>query len=207
MKVKNFKDTLFWYSRNALQYSESIESRHSPDQLDQFASYLKKNSLVLDAGCAAGRDSAQLANRGLRVVGLDISDKLLDIAKKNHPNLNFVKGDFRKLPFGDEHFDGIWAHASLVHFDKVSDIKKSLSEFYRVLKKGGIIHVFVKKMTGKKFASVTDNLSEGERFFQYFTTPEMQKLFRSSKLKVILADERNDNAGRELKWLLFLAKK
>ena len=56
---------------------------------DKFVSFLKYNSLVLDVGCGAGVKSNYLINKGLKIVGLDFSEKMIEIAKREVPKVGF----------------------------------------------------------------------------------------------------------------------
>jgi len=216
MIVKNAKDTIEWYNKNAVAYSQAANahsSAHGQEQIDQFVNLLPKNTLVLDVGCGSGRDTNILIKNGLRAIGIDLSSGLIEVARKTFPTLEFIEGDMTSLPFEDTRFEGIWAHASLLHLETVEDVKKALSEFCRVLKQNGVLHVMVKAQTGKeKTAIVTDSLSKHDRFFQYFTKPEMESLLSGSGFETILLEQyketdRNPQGRPEVEWILALAKK
>src|SRR3954463_6999768 len=57
---------------------------------------------VLDLGCGTGDLTAQLAERGARVIGLDASVEMVDEARRKHPTLDFVVGDGQELPYDQE---------------------------------------------------------------------------------------------------------
>jgi SAM-dependent methyltransferase len=60
---------------------------------------------VLDVGCGPGRHALALARRGIEVVGVDISERFLAVARRDAPPLaSFVRHDARSLPF-DAEFD------------------------------------------------------------------------------------------------------
>lgn len=208
MKVQGFKDTIAWYNKNADRYSKSVQNLPSAG-IDEFVNKLPEGAKVLDAGCASGRDSQRLFDKGIEVVGIDLSSSQIDLAKKTYPGISFIEGDFLSLPFGDGSFEGVWAHASLLHFENVVDVQKALKEFSRVLKKGGILHVFVKeKTTENKFEIVTDSLSNHDRFFQYFSKDEIEGYIIESGFDVVKTERQIDAAGRkEVSWLLFLGQK
>jgi SAM-dependent methyltransferase len=72
---------------------------------------LKPGMRVLDVGCGPGRHSLELARRGCRVVGLDISQSFLDVGTQQAEaeglsNVSFVRGDARALTFVEE-FDAV----------------------------------------------------------------------------------------------------
>lgn len=208
MKIKGFQDTIEWYNKNANKYSQSIKNLPSSG-LEAFVNKLPIGSTVLDAGCASGRDSRRLADKNLKVIGLDISPELIEIAKAGNPDIDFVEGNFLALPFENGIFNGIWAHASLLHLEEISEVKKTLTEFNRVLKKGGVLHVYVKaQLTDKKTDIVTDKLSGHDRFFQYFTKQELEKYLTETGFLALSIEEQSDPAGRlDVTWLLCLAQK
>jgi SAM-dependent methyltransferase len=64
---------------------------------------LKPGMRVLDVGCGPGRHAHALAARGLEVVGVDISQRFVDLANENAPpGATFRRGDARALPFERE---------------------------------------------------------------------------------------------------------
>jgi ubiquinone/menaquinone biosynthesis C-methylase UbiE len=212
VKIKGFQDTINWYNQNAAEYSKSNLDYISLDLLKEFSDLISFKR-VLDAGCAAGRDSQILSENGFEVTGIDISSEFIKIAKKNNPNITFIEGNFLDLPFENNSFGGVWAHASLVHLETVGDVKKSLSEFYRVLKDNGIIHILVKaKLNDKKFAVVSDKLSKHDRFFQYFTSQEVEDLtkqagFKKIKLEQYKEIDKNPKGRNDVEWIYYLGKK
>ncbi len=84
---------------------------------------------IFDAGCGTGNLSRLLGDRGAEVVGVDISEGLIEIAKSRNSenkNLRFFAGDMNEPSFG--YFDYIIAMDSLIHYNAV-DMVKSLSKF------------------------------------------------------------------------------
>jgi ubiquinone/menaquinone biosynthesis C-methylase UbiE len=70
---------------------------------------------VLEVACGTGRFTVMLAERGADVVGMDISEAMLEQGrKKSHAagledSLEFMQGDAGRLPFPDDHFDSVFA--------------------------------------------------------------------------------------------------
>jgi len=60
--------------------------------------YIKKGDYVLDLGCGNGRLYPLVAQKGANYLGLDTSHRLLEEAKKNHPQAEFEIGDILNLP-------------------------------------------------------------------------------------------------------------
>jgi ubiquinone/menaquinone biosynthesis C-methylase UbiE len=168
MKVTGFQDTIAWYNNNAKQYAQAVSEHGSIKDINQFAKLLPKKATILDAGCAAGRDTNRLSQKGLQVTGLDLSSGLITLARKTFPTITFIEGNMLSLPFPDNTFDGVWACASLLHLETVADVTKALREFHRVMKQNGIVYVSVKTQIGDaKTEVVNDSLSQHDRFFQF----------------------------------------
>jgi len=79
------------------------------DDLLSFARLVGKGAKVLDLGCASGYQSKLLRDQGLNVVGLDLSPRMIVVAKKRVTNVDFVVGDMTNLTFKFATFNGVYA--------------------------------------------------------------------------------------------------
>ena len=136
-------ETIRHYNENAENYN-----RHVSDPNDSiFHAYYEKPAIraelpdltgleVISIGCGSGVDTRWLKDHGAKkVVGIDISEGLLAIAKKNHSDIEFHEMDMEKLDFPDESFD--LAYSSLaIHY--VDDWTQPLKEARRVLRPDGL---------------------------------------------------------------------
>ena len=101
------------------------------------ATGLKPGGSALDVACGSGKLTAVLAGiagpHG-RAVGLDFSPQMLEIARHDHPGIEFLEGDALNLPFNDATFD-----SSTIAFGlrNLSDPVRGLREMLRVVKPGG----------------------------------------------------------------------
>ncbi|MFD1511871.1 class I SAM-dependent methyltransferase [Halomarina rubra] len=92
---------------------------------------------VLEIACGTGRFTVMLAERGADIVGLDISEEMLQQGREKaktagvSDHLQFMRGDAARLPFPDDHFDAVFA----MRFFHLADTPASfLSEMCRVSK-------------------------------------------------------------------------
>jgi len=111
---------------------------------------LRPGGFALDVACGSGKLTAELAKiagDAGRVVGLDFSPQMLDVARRNHPRLEFMQGDAVSLPFDDASFD-----ASSIAFGlrNLADPIRGLREMLRVVKPGGraVVLEFVRPPRG-----------------------------------------------------------
>jgi len=98
---------------------------------------------VLDLACGHGRHAVELARRGLRVTGLDISEPSLAIARERAAEqsveLELLAGDMRELPWRDE-FDAVlnlWT--AFGYFADEADDARVLAAVARALRAGGAL--------------------------------------------------------------------
>jgi len=209
MEINGFKDTIRWYDDNADAYAENAKKVSFEQSIEAFLSRLPAHPRVLEAGCGTGRDARVFRAKGAEVTGVDISEGLIAVARKENPDISFVSSSFLSLPFGDASFDGVWSHASLVHLETVEEVRQALAEFYRVTKPGGFLYVYVKQQQGEeKTAIVSDSLSNHDRFFRYYTPGEMAGLLAEAGFTVGEPEFSDDPHGRtEVKWIQFTVQK
>ncbi len=98
------------------------------------------HSKVLEVGCASGILTEHLASTCRTAVGVDYSAKMIEVAKFNHSEIDFLVANVLDLPFADNFFDNVIA-ASVLNI--VEDKVKAVSEIFRTCKKGGVVSVLV----------------------------------------------------------------
>ena len=136
--------TIRWYQENASSYAQHVRS---PESSIYHAYYEKpamsallpdlKDASVVSLGCGSGEDSRYLKHQGAaRSVGIDISDKLIDIARSSYPDCEFEVMDMEKLELGGNEFDLAYASFSL-HYLK--NLRPVFDQVFRILKPGGIL--------------------------------------------------------------------
>src|ERR1700687_3298717 len=113
-------------------FSEAANAR----LIDRFVRLtgLKPGACVIDLGCGSGIFTYLLNQRGYDVAGLDISPKLLELARRKYPDLQFDEGDVEALPYKDASVDGVLL-SGLVHH--LPDAGRCAAEVRRVLKPKG----------------------------------------------------------------------
>ncbi len=129
------------YNKIAVQYQADRQTFDNKKELEELASLLPKGAKVLDAGCGAGVPAAKfLADSRFEVVGIDFSENMLKLARKNVPNATFIRKDMTKLDFADNSFDGLTALYSIIHVPREKHAPL-FESFHRILKPEGIMLV------------------------------------------------------------------
>lgn len=178
---------------------------------DKFISYFNKGDSILDVGCAGGVKSKYLINKGLKVSGIDFSEKLIEIAKKEVPSGDFSVMDINDIDKLKKKFDGIFIQAVLLHIPK-EKVEGVLKKIVEKLNLGGYLYVAVKE---KREGGVEEEIKkendygyEYERFFSYFSLDEVKTYFKNVGVKMIYEkEEPPSRATRKTNWIQGIGKK
>ncbi|MEV6597730.1 class I SAM-dependent methyltransferase [Actinoplanes sp. NPDC051346] len=202
--------TLAAYEQDPARYERATRDMDPGPELDRFVRLLPSPvGTILDAGCAFGRDTALLADRGFDVVGVDLTTAFVDRARQLRPDLSFHIMDVRDLHFHDAAFAGIWCQATLLHLTD-EHVTQALAEFARVLQPGGALYASFKEGEGAE-AIVERFSSDGARYFRYQTVERVTDLMTAAGFTVIevVCQHERDRYGsghRDLTWLQAYAR-
>jgi SAM-dependent methyltransferase len=132
------------YDAVAADYATSFgdELDHNPlhrAMIDGYAA-LVPTGTIGDVGCGPGHIAAYLAQRGLDVVGIDLSPHMIDVARARYPALAFRVGSMTNLDVPDGAWDGLVAVYSIIHLPP-DERRRAYREFARVLRAGAWILV------------------------------------------------------------------
>ena len=103
--------------------------------LTLFAELVDGDGPVADLGCGPGRTTARLAALGLPVFGVDLSESMLAIARRENPELRFEQGSMLELDLPDGTLAGALSFYSSIH-TPVDRLPALFAEFHRVLAPG-----------------------------------------------------------------------
>ena len=91
---------------------------------------------VADVGCGPGHVTRFLADRHPGVLGLDLSPRMIDIARDRAPGLSFTVASMLSLPAGDGAWAGAVAFYSIIHLEP-AERAVAFGELARVIRAGG----------------------------------------------------------------------
>lgn len=131
------------YDRIADEYALRISSelQHKPldrDLLNRFAAEMAGRGQVCDMGCGPGQVARYLRDAGTIVFGLDLSEKMLDQARRLNPDISFRQGNMMALDLEDRTLAGIAAFYAIVNISN-EFLPSVFWEMNRVLRPGGLL--------------------------------------------------------------------
>jgi ubiquinone/menaquinone biosynthesis C-methylase UbiE len=173
-----------------LFHNEMNEKAYDRNLLDSFAARFNKDSLICDAGCGPSAHIGRyLFDKGIKVVGVDISEKCVELARINNPEMKFECADICSMPFDDNTFDGLISYYSIINTPKIY-MNKIFAKFQRVLKPGGFLLVAVKAGTTEGYVDELLGIKI-RNYFSLFTQEEIVKYFKEAGFMLEFIDKRN----------------
>jgi SAM-dependent methyltransferase len=108
--------------------------------LADLSSRLPDGARILDAGCGAGIPVASTLSERFSVVGVDISERQIALARENVTNAEFIQADLVTLDLPDASFDAIVSYYAIIHVPR-AEHPALLANFRRMLVPGGLLLV------------------------------------------------------------------
>lgn len=232
------------YDRAARNYAERNETRqqHWTDRMEQFVDLLRQAEAeypipelgrpgdditldeylnfvpVLDAGCGSGRDARLLAGYGLPVLGIDLSQGMLDEAGERTArrlptgSVRYALMDMRRLELPDACCRGVWCSASLLHVPR-KVAPRAVGELARVARRGAPVAIFLKRLgEGEEPERLepypVPGVVDMPRFYAYYTPEDARALLEGAGLSVLdVALVPDARLPQSPGWVTLLARK
>lgn len=121
-------------------------------EFEYFLKIIKEKSKVLDLGCGNGRLYEVLRQKKVEYLGIDLTEELIEKARKHFPDASFEVGDMTDLKLKDRQFDSVFSIAAFHHVPGEKLRHQSVKEMHRVLKKDGLLVLTVWNLFQWKYA-------------------------------------------------------
>ncbi len=196
--MQNITNNNATYNALAMEYAKKALQRevYNSEIIDRFIGFIKTGKVVLDIGCAVGLDLSILKRRKLNPVGIESSEEMVKIARKKHPEIKIILGDFIETQF-DVLFDAIFAQ-SFIHLFPQNQALTILSKIYSILKKGGVLHITTTKSYESKegWEVKTDYLGGHQRYRKHYTMEELIYKLNKANFSIVDYYEKEDPFGK-----------
>lgn len=131
--------TLAYYNQRATEFQAGTRDHDVSQNIAMLLRHVQgpQPLTILDFGCGPGRDLKVFAGLGHTAIGLDGAARFVDMARA-HSGCTVWQQDFCQLDLPDQHFDGVFANASLFHLPSQA-LPRVLAALHASLKPGGVL--------------------------------------------------------------------
>ncbi len=163
------------------------------------AARLRSGTRLLDVASGPGALAAEAANRGARSVGVDLSPRMIELARGLYPAIEFREADVEHLPFPDHAFDAVVCAFGLGHFPQP---ELAVAECVRTLSPGGRIAFswwldparqriqgLFREAISEIGVSVPPDVPQGHDVFRFSNSGEFLRLLEGAELTEVAVTE------------------
>lgn len=180
------------YEKAAKRYDAHRDQFDNLKYLKLFSKHVKKGRTILDVGCGGGKPVDEyLVNQGFAVNGIDISEAMLKLARKNVPQAFYEQKDMTKLQEGEYCVDGIVSFYAIFHTPKEQH-QEILKQFASFLPNGGAILI---TMGAEAWEGSEENFHGAKMYWSHFGADKNAELVKNAGFEIILNEI--DPSGNE----------
>lgn len=177
--------------------------------LEPFIDFLKERfekPKLLELGPGSGLALEYFEKSGFETFAIDISQKILDVAKNTSPKTTFYKGDFLSYPFDNKKFDGIFGKA-FIHLFPKEDALLVLKKIKTLLSHSGLVYLSttMHEEALEGFLQKEDYDKKPKRFRKQWTEKELTEALEETGFEIIFKDKMKEEKYDKI-WMLFIAQ-
>ncbi|MFJ2868723.1 class I SAM-dependent DNA methyltransferase [Kitasatospora sp. NPDC087314] len=160
---------------------------------------------VAELGCGPGRVTSHLHGLGLDIRGIDLSPRMVELARRTYPGLDFTEGSLFDLPLSDGELTGAVAWYSIIH-TPAERLPEVFAEFARVLAPGG--HLLLAFQVGDEPLRIDQPFGHPVALdFRRQQPHRIEELARAAGLRITTRMSREPEEGVETPQAYVLARK
>lgn len=189
------------YNKAAEHYASERNQFKNDKFLEHLNRLLSPKSHILDIGCGAGKPVDRFfVERGHIVTGIDLSEKMIDLARKNVPEAHYSVRDMSELITGEFQVDAIVSFYAIFHIprEQHQTLFKKMNSF---LPKFGLILV---SMGSSEWVGKEENFHGAEMYWSHYGADKNTELVINAGFELVL--NQIDDTGGE-KHQILIAKK
>lgn len=171
------------YNKSAEKYLSQRDQFKNIKYLEKLNELLKPSSLILDIGCGAGKPIDEwLIIKGHKVIGIDISEKQIQLAKKNVPQGKFKVEDMSDLQTKEYQVDALVSFYAIFHTPREThqSLFKKIASF---LQKDCLILV---TMGAGEWEGKEQDFHGAEMYWSHYGVDKNRKIIQNAGFKILL---------------------
>jgi cyclopropane fatty-acyl-phospholipid synthase-like methyltransferase len=180
------------YNKLAENYLAGRDQFKNDSYLNKLSAQLSPGSTILDIGCGAGLPiDKYFIDHGFKIIGIDISEKQIELAKKNVPKGNFKVEDMSEFHPGEYAVEAVVSFYAIFHTNREThqEILKHVRSF---LKRGGLILI---TMARTEWEGKEKDFFGGEMFWSHYDSTTNRRLVENANFKILI--DEIDTTGEE----------
>jgi len=189
------------YNKATKDYLSNRDQFKNIKYLEKLTKLLKPNSKILDLGCGAGKPIDKFfIEKDHRIIGIDISEKQIELAQKNVSKAKFEVKDISDLKKNEYQVDAVVSFYTIFHLKREThaDIFKKINSF---LPNGGLILI---SMGSTEWEGTEDDFHGVKMFWSHYDNKKNREIIENAGFKNLL--DEIDTSGGE-KHQIIMAKK
>ncbi|MDO8551747.1 MAG: class I SAM-dependent methyltransferase [bacterium] len=179
------------YNQIAEMYSAKRDQFKNNKYLDFLVRLLPSGATILDLGCGSGLPIAKYFDeRSFKVIGLDISEKQIELARANVPRATFEVKDISELIAGQYRVDAVVSFYTLSHLPK-EDHESLIRRINSFLSVGGLMLI---TMGASDWEGTEENFHGVKMWWSHFGPEKNRKMVEDAGFEIIV-DEIDSSGG------------
>ena len=185
MNIDKTIKTIESYNKNAKNFEDKfLDFAPYKEKIALFQqSYLSHHKvMILDIGCGPGNHAKFLysLNNRYQITGIDLSEKMLELARENAPHCNFIKDDIRNLASNIK-YDAVIASFCIVHLAD-NELIEFIANLSELLNNTG--QLYLSFIEGNATGFIKPDFFDEKIYFNFFERKEIIKLLTINRFKI-----------------------
>jgi cyclopropane fatty-acyl-phospholipid synthase-like methyltransferase len=171
------------FNRIAKEYDVTRNQTENNVYLDKLNSLLTPNSRILDIGCGAGLPiDRYFVDKGHALTGIDISEKMIELAQSHVPEADYKVEDMSDLQMGEYQVDAVVSFYAIFHI-----LRETHQELFHainsLLPHGGYLLI---TMASSEWEGIEENFHGTEMFWSHYGTKKNRELVEGAGFEILL---------------------
>lgn len=189
------------YNQCAKNYADNRDLFKNQKYLEDLARELPAGAKILDIGCGSGIPIDKfLFEKGFKVIGVDISEEMISLAKKNLPGNEYLVKDMAEIDFPVNSFDAVVSFYAIFHIPREEHLAL-LKKLHTLLKTDGHLAI---TMGSSDWEGTEDDFHGAKMFWSHYGKDKNVELVKQAGFRIVY--DTIDTSGGEKHLVIFARK-